>query len=304
MTTPHATLHFDQNHELLVTLPGDSKDSSRDYRIGHVTDARFHLVPRWITSSKTVHLAHEDFYLDNGEVESLKQRTIATLPFSDITKSVLTELFNQLFNEAEVTGEEFISIIEMGKELDELYKCADQLRKQHTPFQADDLKFIFGARQEMERHMKGVEKFASQTTNSFTVFQDTLHRLVRKAKIEIKQSVRHLSADAAAQKGKALQAGLKAIMELETGTLRHDPTVSTDTVSVYPEAGAVIKKGSARSREEEQQIDALMSLSRESATVPLFTFSELSSHRFGISNEKEIDLSQSSDTECRCKTLR
>ena len=32
-----------------------------------------------------------------------------------------------------------------------------------------------------------------------------------------------------------------------------------------------------------------MSLSRERATVPLFTFSELSSHRFGISEEKEID---------------
>ena len=241
MTMPHAMLHFNQNHELLVTLPGDSKDTSHDYRIGYVTEDSYHVLHTWLASTKTIHLAHEDFYLDASEVDSLKQRTLSALPFSDSTKSVLTELFNRLFNSAGVTEEEFVSIIEAGKNLDDLYKRANQLLKQSAPLQEEDLKFIFGAEQEVRSCMRGVEKFAS-ATKPLEMFENMLDLLVRKAKNEIKNSVKHLSTDAAAQKGKALQAGLKAIMELESGTLKSDPKVSTDTVSVYPDAEAVIKR--------------------------------------------------------------
>lgn len=281
----HPTFHLDPHDQLRITLRGEGQADDRDYFVGKVVTHGKHVNAYWPGHSKTVHLANQIFYLNAKESESLKKRMVSALPYSNQTKNILSLLFIQLFNKNEISEEEVAAILDTGQKLDQLIKKAMELGKDpDSPLTEEDVQAIFRFEEQFRNFLdRSDQKNPAYRGQLLEVYNTIIVPLVERAKKTVTSNLKHLSSQAAAEKGRALQAGLKTITDLEKGAIpsKESKKIKEEKVSVIPATGAVLKKGNAQSTEEEHQIDALISLSIKKGNVPFFSFADLSSKRFG-----------------------
>ena len=274
-----SSLNFNSRDELNIRLP--IKDQWSDYNIGKISSSSASYFFNFIGLSKKVSLAGKILYLNSNEINSLKERTISELPYSEKTKSFLTTLFNEIFKQNEVLEEEITLILNLSGELDDLLKEADRIFKTTYPLSANEIEFTFSAEAKVRQTiLESHETNQTIQKGLISLHQQLILPLVRKAKKQIQVNAKHLAAVSAADKGKALQAGLMAILESEKNPVPNIRKTKSDKVLIYPSSYAVFKKGNAKSQEEEHLIDGLISLSMEHGTVGLFSFSDQSSDRF------------------------
>ena len=211
----------------------------------------------------------------------LKSELFQKLPYSEKTKSFLVPLFNELFKQNEVFEVNLIQILDLCCGLDNLLNEADRLLKSTHPLRAEEIEFAFNAEAKVRQIL-----LEPRETNPIiqrgliALHQQLILPLVRKAKKQIQVNAKHLATVSAADKGRALQAGLMAILESEKNLVPNIRRTKSDKVLIYPSSCAVFKKGSEKSKEEEHLIDGLINLSMEHGAVPLFSFSDQSSDSF------------------------
>lgn len=281
----HPTFHLDPHDELRITLRGEGQADDRDYLVGKVVTHGKHVNAYWPGHSKAVHLANQIFYLNEKEGKTLQKRMISVLPFSNQTKSILSDMFNRLFNKNEISEEELAAILDTAQNLDQLIKKATELGEDpNAPLAEEDVQAIFRFEEQFRNFLdRSDQKNPAYQEQVLEVYNTIIAPLVERAKKTVTSNLKHLSSQAAAEKGRALQAGLKTITDLEKGAIlpKESKKIKEEKVSVIPATGAVLKKGNAQSTEEEHQIDALISLSIKKGNVPFFSFADLSSKRFG-----------------------
>lgn len=124
------------------------------------------------------------------------------------------------------------------------------------------------------------------------IYDTALLPFINKAKKLIKKSAHQFASQAAASKGKALQAGLNALVSRTTG--KGQPAISVNTKSnhmvfLLPSEGAVLKKfrrrvgiAEDRSTEEERLANSLLDLMSPQASVGSFFIKKASLPEFGI----------------------
>lgn len=131
--------------------------------------------------------------------------------------------------------------------------------------------------------------FKSLIVNYISYFDkdSSVHKLYKEKVVPLeKRALKVLShvSIPAAEKGKALQAGLEAMTRLQKMERSVLPMkgVSSQEVYVLQKAGAVLKKSKAKPKEEESQIQQLFDLLSSKAIVPQFQMDTAAPHRFGI----------------------
>jgi hypothetical protein len=270
-----SSLYFNSHDELNIRLPVRGQWS--EYNVGKIFSSSASYFFNFIGLSKKVSLAGKILYLNSNEIISLKERTISELPNSEKTKSFLATLFNETFKQNEVLEEKITQILNLSGELDDLLNEADRLFKTTHPLTADEIEFTFSAEAKVRQTI--IESHETNQTiqrGLIALHQQLILPLVRKTKKQIQMNAKHLAAVSAADKGKALQAGLMAILETEKNQVPNIRKTKSDKVLIYPSSGAVFKKGSEKSKEEEHLIEGLISLSMEHGTVGSFSFSDQS----------------------------
>lgn len=163
--------------------------------------------------------------------------------------------------------------------LQDLEQIVERLEAQSN-ISADDIALIF-ATEEMLRDLSTPEEI---------ILYNRLKPLMTKAKITLCQRRMATLSIQAAQRGKALQAGLRAMLANVGVKFPLCPSNldSNQIVFLIPEQGAVLKdfKCFPRSREEENLIGQL-ALFKSSNMVPSFTLKRLFPKRFGIDLETD-----------------
>ncbi len=121
------------------------------------------------------------------------------------------------------------------------------------------------------------------------IYTNFIIPLVEEAKQQITKKPRHYSTQAAAAKGKALQAGLHAIQHITENKVVIKTSVdSAQKVYLLPDQKAVFKKSNLRAKEEEQIVNDLFDIMSENAVVGSFNMSSTSKQKFGIQVPEEV----------------
>lgn len=116
------------------------------------------------------------------------------------------------------------------------------------------------------------------------LYNETIIPLVQQAKLSIINSPIHNAVKAAAEKGKAAQAGIRALKN----SIQNNPVIevnirSVQEVFLFPEYGAVIKKFAHEfSAEEEDLINCLFDLMSKQAVVGTYRISKPALTRYGV----------------------
>ncbi|MBS0655051.1 MAG: hypothetical protein JSR46_04680, partial [Verrucomicrobia bacterium] len=112
--------------------------------------------------------------------------------------------------------------------------------------------------------------------------------LLAQTKESITKSPHHISASAAAVKGKAAQAGLQAIKSLsESHSVIKNSAVSAQQVFLLPDEQVVFKHSHARAEEEERLVNDLFDLMTEQGVVGTFHIQSASRKEFGMQASQE-----------------
>jgi chorismate mutase len=203
------------------------------------------------------------------------QSILTDLALSKDIKDKISALFDELSKRNQMSEKAMDQVIQVMIALDDVYSNAHSLFLTDTPFAGEDLKFIFAAESKVKEVLDGKNPLHPVLQQELeNLYQSYILPLMVKAKQQIKQEAKHLAISAAAEKGKALQSGLRGFKEMEEKKVSPS-SMEGQKVIVFPSSATVYKKGGPKSKEEEYQIDALMSLSMEHGTVGFFTFSHL-----------------------------
>lgn len=171
----------------------------------------------------------------------------------DQQKSIRTlftqEEFSSLFNHSHLASDDVLA---------KIFDFENRLR--------DELKKDFPEKEEYQR-----------------LYDKTVLPRVLQAKQAIVKKDLNFSIHAAAAKGKAFQAGIKAL----TSSAQNNPFIvnngkSAHQVFLLPKLGTVLKKCTIKAAEEESNINALFDLLSKQAVVGTFEFSHLSVEKYGI----------------------
>jgi hypothetical protein len=113
--------------------------------------------------------------------------------------------------------------------------------------------------------------------------------LVNLAKQYITQRPFHFAVQAAAEKGKAAQAGLMALKTLaENQPVLQPSGVSAQEVFLLPKHGTVFKRAHEKAKEEERNTNELFHLMSKQAVVGTFDIQKASVEKFGIQISEKI----------------
>lgn len=204
------------------------------------------------------------------------QNALANSALSVEVKDKIRSLFDELARKGQISGKALDQIIQVMTALNDVYPHAYSLYSTALPMSSEDLEFTFTAESKVREVLNANEPLnpaLRQEVESF--YKDIISFLMAKAKQQIKHDDKHLAVSAAAERGTALQSGLRGFIEMEQKKLSASK-LEEQKVTIFPSSATVYKKGSPKSKEEDYQIDALMSLSMEHGTVGFFTFSHLS----------------------------
>ncbi len=143
---------------------------------------------------------------------------------------------------------------------------------------------------ELESHMRSLlENDFPEKEKCREIYLQNVLPLVQQGKQSIIQRPLHFSAQAAAAKGKAVQAGLQALKNLtENKLVIRESGISAQKVFLLPEERVVFKSGSERAKEEERLVNDLFDLMSKQAVVGTFNIQQAKADRFGIEVSEEI----------------
>lgn len=137
----------------------------------------------------------------------------------------------------------------------------------------------------LEKDFPGKDKY-------LTIFNNKIRPLIEQTKRSLIQTRHHFVAHAAASKGKAAQAGFKALKKLsESHPIIKNSKISNQQVFLLPKEGVVFKHSSERAKEEEAIANALLELMSQESVVGSFSIQKASIDKFGIKIVVESELS-------------
>jgi LysM repeat protein len=121
------------------------------------------------------------------------------------------------------------------------------------------------------------------------VYRREILRVVNLAKQHITQRPFHFAVQAAAERGKAAQAGLLALKALAENQPVLQPSAhSSQDVFLLPKYGTVFKRADKRAKEEERNTNELFHLMSKQAVVGTFDIQRASIEKFGIQISEKI----------------
>lgn len=162
----------------------------------------------------------------------------------------------------------------------------DQFKDQET-FTSEELALIF----DVESKVRQILKIDTHQESEFQeVFNQTILPLVTQAKQFVSHRPFHFSVQAAAAKGKAAQAGFRAIQTLtQQNPVLEIKKISNQEVFLLPAQEAVFKRSSERANEEERIVNDLFDLMAEQAIVPTFNIQRAALERFEIQIDSRVE---------------
>ncbi len=133
----------------------------------------------------------------------------------------------------------------------------------------DEFPFLFELAHELEKYLE--DPNAPNKKMYEQIFKERVQPKVKKAKEMLEKRPMHFSVKAAASKGKAAIASLKAKEALGKNLENQNANVnSRNQVTLLPEHGAVVKKMSQQSKEETILLDGLFDIYAKQAVVGTF----------------------------------
>lgn len=186
-------------------------------------------------------------------------------PSSTPKKSIKVEKLVNLVQKSQ------FDIVAVSNALKQMRKTAQNLQKTKV-LKTEDLNLIWDYEAKIREWKECLEPISQIWHRSIQPDYDELTALLKRIKTQIALERRHLTTVSASEKGLALQAGLRGLAQIKPSTETDIPQSSQtrNAVILLPSTDSVLKQLDARSSEEEQLIDDLMSLSMERGPVPLF----------------------------------
>lgn len=168
-------------------------------------------------------------------------------------------------------------------EVEALFKALDELPATAAVDQPDK---VFELQHQLEINL---EKDFPEKAKYARLYHERVGPLVEKAKQAIVRRPMHFAAQAAAAKGKAVQAGLTALIKLaENRPVIKNSDVSAQEVFLLPKEEAVFKRSSERAKEEESIISSLFDLMSNQAIVGAFDIRKPALKPYGIQVPQDI----------------
>lgn len=223
--------------------------------------------------------------LDNSKekIEQLKGGQAAKLPLIGTLIKYLFKWYNQNL----ITKEEYQNQQLHFKE-DQVKHDIDKLQKLLPTEEEEKPSVIFAMEYEMRLIL---DKDFPEKDKYLDLFNNKIRPLIEQTKQSLTHTAHHFVAHAAAAKGKAAQAGFKALKDLaENNPVIKESDVSSQQVFLLPQEGVVFKISSERAKEEEMIVNALLDLMSQEVAIGTFSIHEASVDKFGIKISEEEHL--------------
>lgn len=136
---------------------------------------------------------------------------------------------------------------------------------------------------ELEHQLRVALEDLPDNEECLSIYSEKILPLIQQMKQAIKENPFHFVVYAAAAKGKALQAGLKALKHLaENQPIFEEKMKSNQSVYISAKEGVVFKQANPKAKEEESIISSLFDLMSKDAVVGSFHIQEPSIKNLGI----------------------
>lgn len=217
----------------------------------------------------------KDLSKSNKKISILEGGKVSKVPLI----GTLIKLFFQFYND-KLLHKEHQKVDHLLNEKEKYSQKIWTLRQSIESINEERLQTIFTIesqlRDALQKKFPGKEKYLN-------LYTQKVLPLVQLAKESINQRPFHFAAQAAAAKGKAVQAGLSALKNLaENRPIIANSEISSQQVFLLPDEGAVFKSSQKRAREEEEIVTSLFDLMAEQATVGSFDIKKASLEEFGM----------------------
>lgn len=242
----------------------------------HINEGNINIPPK-SPQSKEPLLSKYLPLLEKLEKKQNIQNKISHLKAMESTKG---KEIQSLFQKTVQSPEDFDQIAKLEAEKNHYKNLANAFLK-HLPIIDEDA--IFEVENEIDKILTPKEDFPEKEKFQ-KIYDERVVPLLHVRKKAITESPYHFSATAAAEKGKAAQAGLQAIKNL---TESYQPVVQNSKVSqqqvfLIPKEKVVFKRSHARAEEEERLVNHLFNLKSKKGVVESFQIKTASKKRFGM----------------------